>query len=1400
LAFNPPRNRDAAHIIRGFVYQTDLTILRWLSLNDQDCLHLESGEDIDLIVNHLAGEVSSEERLQEQVKSRKRNLTLRSADAVSTVANAVESLLKNPSAIFRFLFTTNAGIGQERGFPRLAGLKTLEAWGALRDTIEPAERLLIVKGVRRVLGATVRPRKLPSPTWNVFQQWLNSIDNPGLERFIRSFEWSTGNPVSEQLEDTICRYLQDNGFALTFDEAKAVYCRLFLTVFRTLSGDGLKLLTAKDLRNTLAVLCDPGQAAAISELRDWLDSIELRLGVVERGVLENRQEIESLGRRLSEGVSDPSGDDFSFVFDEPLLSPPIDTSELVDRHDAKRTVIEAFKRSQVVVLRGEPGSGKTQLGASIQGSFERNYWENFQGLAPRASGAQLQSILEKIAGPTQERNLESLLRTIAQHPSTLLVIDDFPTLSGRNELGRWLEQIAARCAGSNFHVLCLSEQVASTEIAQLTPHLASGFTECPNLTADDAKALLEKRRAPERIVTGNTIEFLIEHSNAHMSTFVAAIRLLERRNWSLDDDVFKELISNQHTDELQHSTLRRIKASVDEEDTLELLYRCNIPISRFSKDDVKTLSLVEPTITHPLTRLTTLVGPWVQVVTENQYAVSTLAKHLADAELHPETIKRCNLRLAERLMESGKTSIQDAHVAILHFVKADDVEAASSVLVSALTFLQQNHRRKNFQDFGLLSVWWSMEFPAALTTSRKLAICGLQLSMSPWNRAGVHRVLQRVNEFAESEGESPSAGAVVACFHSSLVAAKTDVALACKFAARYLSSVRKRKQESSTSPDRLMLTMAIAAEVKTVADVLAIVKLIAEQPKHQRDEFCHSRKRIQGIWLMFGMTIFHSLSRKGEHSFWREFDEELKLVAEFASAQQLDLVEAVAVQTRLSVAVDFLDERQRGFTEAKDWLHRDERDEHARFVVQSSLAEQMLHAKEPEQSRVLIDGCIPIAGDFFVARHVRMLMLLARMSKDSGAAERNCKEALQLAQQAPTEISEFDHGQAASETAIAVFHHRGAVKAFTYFDDAARIIFDAADDSVCWKELIVAFGYSMNYCMRKAGGHGLNSENGKEPETPTLGHHFRHGPDAVAGYNRNMRFNQHLLLESYAAAVGDFGAARDWAYRTVNVASEMKSPIFDSLAAESTVVWMVLDGEFGEALTTALEVAPNILRFMISQRKGIDWSLDDPFADVCNSRVPTLESEDFAIRLGFLPSVAQLCTRSLTDPHGVKEDSRSLRSACLRANGNELATNAAELMRRGFAKNASGQDIVKYANEQLSDSPPLLRVAYLIASLCDDCGVEEAIECHLAAIPFFVQLYESDLVVLDRIILPFVEIYWQSRFEKQRFNFSAPNLVEIGLEDVQSGSSIERIKATLRAVSAGISSSHLAQHDGWLKG
>src|SRR5258708_6566364 len=110
FVYNP--QRDAFRAIRGFDYQIELTVARWLELPTESVLVCECGEDIDHVSRLPDADVETQRRILEQVKLRDR-ITLRSPEALSALARFHEALAANPAIDLRYRLSTTATVGRE---------------------------------------------------------------------------------------------------------------------------------------------------------------------------------------------------------------------------------------------------------------------------------------------------------------------------------------------------------------------------------------------------------------------------------------------------------------------------------------------------------------------------------------------------------------------------------------------------------------------------------------------------------------------------------------------------------------------------------------------------------------------------------------------------------------------------------------------------------------------------------------------------------------------------------------------------------------------------------------------------------------------------------------------------------------------------------------------------------------------------------------------------------------------------------------------------------------------------------------------------------------------------------------------------------------------------------------
>lgn len=182
MTANP--RRDAWSAIRGFYYQIQLTVQRWLELGPHDELFCERGEDIEIISGAL-GNAPTVEQLLEQVKVR-RSISLRSSESVSAVTRFFEARqLGARPTLFRFVTTGKASKEQGANFPR--NLPGLVAWNAAKSReLDNAEIVRVAQQAKQLLRDAPRPtditEKLESKTDEILGLVSTSLQGTLTER------------------------------------------------------------------------------------------------------------------------------------------------------------------------------------------------------------------------------------------------------------------------------------------------------------------------------------------------------------------------------------------------------------------------------------------------------------------------------------------------------------------------------------------------------------------------------------------------------------------------------------------------------------------------------------------------------------------------------------------------------------------------------------------------------------------------------------------------------------------------------------------------------------------------------------------------------------------------------------------------------------------------------------------------------------------------------------------------------------------------------------------------------------------------------------------------------------------------------------------------------------------
>ena len=299
------RSRDAWPAIRGYVYQVDLTVERWLRLDDDEVLELERGEDIDLVSRALAEAPEEQGRLLEQVKHRERSVTLRSQSARAALANAFTHRSTNPGLKLVFRYATNASPGRERAAAFPDGAAGITVWERLRrGQVSDGRKPALYAELRRLLRSSVVPVGIERSTWEDFQAFVARSNDAELADFIARFEWATGAPEPAVLQAEIRRKLVDGAYARNEEQAAQLHDRLLVHVFRLLSGPGLKRLTAaeRDAQLTTDTLTPSDRrlldhlAPLVREMGRRVDALEVSVQIHEEGLARVGAQMEEITR------------------------------------------------------------------------------------------------------------------------------------------------------------------------------------------------------------------------------------------------------------------------------------------------------------------------------------------------------------------------------------------------------------------------------------------------------------------------------------------------------------------------------------------------------------------------------------------------------------------------------------------------------------------------------------------------------------------------------------------------------------------------------------------------------------------------------------------------------------------------------------------------------------------------------------------------------------------------------------------------------------------------------------------------------------------------------------------------------------------------------------------------
>jgi hypothetical protein len=1137
--------RDATSTIRGFVYQVDLTVQRWVALKVNEALELERGEDIDIVGNGLAGDVE-ESRILEQVKSRAAPVTLRSGVTVECVANFALHRERNPELRLLFRFTTNAFIATEVSSAFAGGQPGIVAWKRLRERdLSKTEEGDITSTLRRFYLNLERPSSTGTEAWKALRRLVERGDDDEWLTFLTSFEWSTEYDAASNVAAAIRHELVTRGWSVDDARAREHHRRLFEHVMRLLTFKGEKRLKHQDLASVLVSAADQEADRRISSLFERfnqvdarVEAVENRVAVVEAGTAAQMSAFD-VGLRAIESLL-ASGDLPAVKLGElanPATDPPLPLKNRIGR-EALVTKINGSFRDGWLALHGETGSGKSQLAHLLAGDDPSSVmWLRLTDVPASAASFALRRAFESRTGssPTVDRATLFRAALTSTSPVRTIVLDDLPRLDSRGPFVDVLRILAIEAAAATALVLSTSVHRLPSDVA---PSLGESFSEVPipGFSHDDVRQLLYTAGAPAS--QAQALAGLVHTlGDGHAGLIAGIAQYLRSRNWIVSTEELGELLAGQHATPTRRELLNRLLTSVSDDETRQLLYRMTLAIGDLTLKEVRGLADSKPSINRPDERLSQLEGLWVQVENDQHIRVPAPVRLLETNDLDDDVRRFCYGRLAMMRIRRGSLSPVDVLKVIAYFTGANAHHYAG--LAAAQAFIELE-RLGPIPDSGL-SDWFSWPLPAEMPNGTKLLVRGTQLGMRlKWGK-DIEFLLSDIDAILD-EATEPFERSVVFIAAGKLLVFDPDKAWrALPLLRRAMSAHDAASQGNApvvTVPDSLWIeSILLAGHSVRDASQLQEWQLTVESLPQVRRGLLDSSQNPELAYMTIANNILLVEHRKPQDAQdWSHVLDVMKSLAAWALRMNLPLLHAHATRIELVVLGEYMHDFDTAGSVAST-ASRENSDERSIGIIEIAMGKQLnLKNRWSDAREWFARGLArPSSGT-----PLHFEALLAAANAEQGFSLATSIKYLREA----VSVSDFDSLLTASqrfsaraEMAVALLLDDDRNAAVTLWEDAATILLhhDPSDDRD--KGRIALFLKRSGYFYIVAVG-GLEAVRlitpDRRPRTPLIGEFEGDLAPLAKDVDRFWRARVQVLLGKLAKARSESEGARVWGQRALD--------------------------------------------------------------------------------------------------------------------------------------------------------------------------------------------------------------------------------------------------------------------------
>jgi tetratricopeptide (TPR) repeat protein/energy-coupling factor transporter ATP-binding protein EcfA2 len=1084
MPFQANPRRDAHATIAGLFYQVNVTILRWLNLQPGQHLELESGEDIDTVDTAGNEPSSAERRLLEQLKVRsKRSLTLRSPEALEALSNFCEHRASNPGSFlkFRYLTTASAGVEQSWTLPE-SGIDT---WIELHHGRYSDElRAEALAEIRKALILGMQPKRASEKAWKALQQLLQG-DNDALGELIFSFEWALGRGDPNQSEADVLSTLVSQGHASSSADTVPVYTHLFAFVFRLLTKPGPKVLTIDALDAELASpSIPPNQRGILDEIKGEIEALKKDVGSIKRRLDLQNTEVNVL-KQTVEMIGKSYGFENVFALSAATLS--TDVPELVSPRANRRVIIDSLlarvEADGVVVLIGEPGSGKTQLLRLLTDKASRGtIWLNIPRISTEAQANLLiDSLIRYLAPKAKGTSLrDRYTAAMSAFAGSVVVIEDLPRILPGGPLAAQLETLAS-CLKSAQSTLFLSSYYALP--ASLRKSLGNVAFDVPRFTEKDAEEVLRSAGAPESFPIEAIARMLITLSQGLPVLVMAAVRYLSDHNWAFSTTEMESLIRGEFAADHRADVGTLLQTTVPDVEERELLIRMSLAVGPFTREDVVRVAKVPKAIPLPGEKVERAKGLWFQDTGSGRFLLSPLIGSGLSTALDPKTRTGVHYVLALQILSRKLLTPIDVVTCVHHLTMAEDMAFAGIVLIQTHASILEMDDAPD-DDFGLLRIYVAAVLASDIDLNLRLYLCALDVVMRLKQGREIDSMtgtMDRLLKDADYQGW----GTVLASGTLAIRLVWDRPSLANRYLLLALAGAGTARLPDGSLlpvadyPLEVMLWVS-GYSAKSDEDADSWLESVAHFTPNQLHVLKSSEMTEDGVTILCDGYWRREHQKSETERDWNHVAQKLDDVDRTARTISFDLLEAAAIRTRIMLLAEWQHLLDDAVALAATSLERIANDD-CRFLILEVTGRQLGYAGKHEEAIDWLDRALSCTAyqNSLWRRNVLITLADLYSKTEPKKAQEFTASAVDMAKDGALIVPIYI--ETMLEHIIALWNAGEERKASDVFADVLLRLFAIKEDTDGWKGLFYRTFHVLSY-FSDIAQHGKDSKTYTAPE------------------------------------------------------------------------------------------------------------------------------------------------------------------------------------------------------------------------------------------------------------------------------------------------------------------------------